>query len=161
MRIWSLHPQHLDTKGLVALWRETLLAKHVLEGRTKGYTMHPQLTRFKQAKDPLAAINAYLAVVHAEATARGYNFDPAKFDPAARHPRLPVTDGQLAYETSHLLNKLQVRDPERCKVMKRLAALEPHPLFTVLKGGVEDWEVVACDLFANGGQAGANDVKNR
>ncbi|MBX2972157.1 MAG: hypothetical protein KF797_03555 [Flavobacteriales bacterium] len=142
MRIWSLHPQHLDAKGLVALWRETLLAKHVLEGRTKGYTMHPQLTRFKQAQDPLAAINAYLAVVHAEATARGYNFDPAKFDAAAKHPPLPVTDGQLAYETTHLLNKLKARDPVRYKVVRRLAALEVHPLFKVVKGGVEVWEVV-------------------
>lgn len=142
MRIWSLHPQHLDTKGLVALWRETLLAKHVLEGRTKGYTMHPQLARFKQAKDPIAAIHAYLAVVHAEATARGYRFDPTKFDAAAKHPPLPVTDGQLAYETTHLLNKLQTRDPERHKRVKKLAVLEVHPLFKVVKGGVEDWEVV-------------------
>ncbi len=142
MRIWSLHPQHLDAKGLVALWRETLLAKHVLEGRTKGYTMHPQLTRFKQAKDPLAAINLYLAVVHAEASARGYSFDPSKFDAAAKHPKLPVTDGQLAYETTHLLNKLKVRDPERHNVVKRLPALAVHPLFTVVKGAVEDWEVV-------------------
>lgn len=142
MRIWSLHPQHLDTKGLVALWRETLLAKHVLEGRTKGYTMHPQLTRFKAAKDPVQAIHAYLAVVHAEATARGYHFDPTKFDPRAKHPSLSVNNGQFAYETTHLLNKLKARDPEWFKVQKKLAALEPHPLFKVVKGGVEDWEVV-------------------
>jgi len=142
MRIWSLHPQHLDTKGLVALWRETLLAKHVLEGRTKGYTMHPQLSRFKEAHDPLAAIHTYLFVVHAEASARGYRFDPTKFDAAARHPKLPVTEGQLAYETAHLLNKLKTRDPERHRAVKKLAGLEVHPLFTVVKGGVEAWEVV-------------------
>ncbi len=142
MRIWSLHPQHLDTKGLVALWRETLLAKHVLERRTKGYTMHPQLTRFKQAKDPLAAINAYLAVVHVEATTRGYNFDPTKFDSATKHPKLPVASGQLEYETRHLLNKLKVRDPERYKVVKKLAGLQVHPLFKVVTGGVEDREVI-------------------
>ena len=52
MRIWSLHPKYLDTKGLVALWRETLLAKHVLEGKTKGYRNHPQLDRFKKAQNP-------------------------------------------------------------------------------------------------------------
>ena len=40
MRIWSLHPKYLDAKGIVALWRETLLAKHVLEGKTKGYKNH-------------------------------------------------------------------------------------------------------------------------
>lgn len=41
MRIWSVHPQYLDAKGIVALWRETLLAKNVLEGNTKGYKNHP------------------------------------------------------------------------------------------------------------------------
>ena len=49
MRIWSIHPKYLDTKGLVALWRETLLAKNVLEEKTKGYKYHPQLIRFKSS----------------------------------------------------------------------------------------------------------------
>jgi len=127
---------------LVALWRESLLARHVLEGRTKGYTMHPQLVRFKQAHDPLAAIHAYLHVVHAEATARGYRFDPTKFDPAATHAPLPVTAGQLAYETDHLLAKLKVRDPARHRTTRQLAKLEAHPLFHVVPGGVEAWEVI-------------------
>jgi len=30
MRLWSLHPRYLDAKGLVALWREGLLAQKVL-----------------------------------------------------------------------------------------------------------------------------------
>jgi len=47
MRLWSLHPKYLDSKGLVALWREGLLAKKVLEGGTKGYRNHPQLERLK------------------------------------------------------------------------------------------------------------------
>jgi hypothetical protein len=29
MRIWTLHPQYLDPQGLVALWRETLLARRI------------------------------------------------------------------------------------------------------------------------------------
>jgi hypothetical protein len=33
MRIWSLHPKYLDSKGLVALWRESLLAKNVLRDK--------------------------------------------------------------------------------------------------------------------------------
>ncbi|HWP85543.1 MAG TPA: pyrimidine dimer DNA glycosylase/endonuclease V, partial [Terriglobia bacterium] len=37
MRLWSLHPSLLDSKGLVALWREALLAQKVLRGETKGY----------------------------------------------------------------------------------------------------------------------------
>jgi hypothetical protein len=49
MRIWSLHPKYLDAKGLVALWRESLLAKQALESKTKGYKNHPQLNRFKNS----------------------------------------------------------------------------------------------------------------
>ena len=64
MRIWSLHPKYLDSKGLVALWRETLLAKHVLEGKTKGYKNHPQLNRFKEIKDPIGVINQYLSEIY-------------------------------------------------------------------------------------------------
>ncbi|WP_223209021.1 pyrimidine dimer DNA glycosylase/endonuclease V [Pyrococcus furiosus] len=39
--LWSLHPKYLDSKGLVALWREGLLAKKVLEGKTRSYRNHP------------------------------------------------------------------------------------------------------------------------
>ncbi|HKX52383.1 MAG TPA: pyrimidine dimer DNA glycosylase/endonuclease V [Nitrosospira sp.] len=38
MRLWTLHPRYLDTKGLVAAWREALLAQKVLSGLTSGYT---------------------------------------------------------------------------------------------------------------------------
>ena len=41
MRLWTLHPQYLDPRGLVALWREALLAQKVLLGRTRGYRAHP------------------------------------------------------------------------------------------------------------------------
>ena len=37
MRLWSIHPKYLDCKGLVALWREALLAKKVLRGKTRKY----------------------------------------------------------------------------------------------------------------------------
>ncbi|MBP8823073.1 MAG: hypothetical protein KBH07_05480 [Flavobacteriales bacterium] len=141
MRIWSIHPQHLDAKGLVALWRESLLAKHVLEGRTKGYTKHPQLHRFKQAVDPIAAINAYLAVVYTEAVARGYKFDPWKCDHAAKHAPLTVTKGQFAYEKAHLLNKLKVRDLQGYG-KEVLQPMRLHPLFCLVPGEVEDWEVL-------------------
>jgi hypothetical protein len=32
MRLWTLHPQYLDPRGLVALWRVALLAQQVLLG---------------------------------------------------------------------------------------------------------------------------------
>src|SRR6185436_18737594 len=118
MRLWSLHPRYLDAKGLVALWRETLLAKHVLEGRTKGYTRHPQLVRFMELAKPVHAIDQYLSVVLAEAVQRGYRFDASKIGPQHPPTKVPVTTGQLAFERMHLLNKLKARDPSR------LAALE-------------------------------------
>ncbi len=37
MRLWALHPSLMDTKGLVAVWRESLSVKKVLEIKTKGY----------------------------------------------------------------------------------------------------------------------------
>jgi len=39
--------------------QEGLLAKAVLEGKTKGYTAHPQLIRFKEQERPLDAINVF------------------------------------------------------------------------------------------------------
>ena len=144
MRLWSLHPSYLDAKGIVALWREGLLARAVLMGQTKGYTNHPQLARFKAANDPLAAINAYLEAVAAEATARGYLFDTTKIALNQKADKLPVTDGQVAHEMRHLQNKLSVRDPERLAATRRALKADPairvHPLFRVVSGGVEGWE---------------------
>jgi hypothetical protein len=47
MRLWTIHPRYLDSQGLVALWREALLARAVLRGETRGYRHHPQLIRFR------------------------------------------------------------------------------------------------------------------
>ena len=63
MRIWTLHPKYLDPQGLVALWREALLARAVLRGETRGYRHHPQLQRFQAQAAPRSAINAYLTSV--------------------------------------------------------------------------------------------------
>ena len=61
MRLWTLHPRYLDAAGLVALWREGLLARAVLRGKTRGYRHHPQLERFRCHASPRSAINRYLA----------------------------------------------------------------------------------------------------
>ena len=37
MRLWTIHPRYLDSRGLVALWRESLLARAVLRSQTRGY----------------------------------------------------------------------------------------------------------------------------
>ena len=78
MPLWSLHPQYLDAKGLVAAWREALLAQKVLPGETKGYCNHPQLLRFKRHPNPVKAIATYLEEIHNETMRRGYNFDKKK-----------------------------------------------------------------------------------
>jgi hypothetical protein len=89
MRLWSLHPRYLDPQGLVALWREALLARAVLRDETRGYAHHPQLERFKMHSTPRLAINAYLATIHSEATSRGYRFDRTKVGPAGRSRLFP------------------------------------------------------------------------
>ncbi|WP_345986650.1 pyrimidine dimer DNA glycosylase/endonuclease V [Sulfurimonas sp. HSL-1656] len=142
MRLWSLHPKYLDAKGLVALWREALLAQNVLLGRTKGYRNHPQLLRFKQTDDPTAAIACYLGFVADEAERRGYNFNRQKIVQQGECTVMPVHEGQIAYETSHLLHKLERRDPERYNTLVSLRDIETHPLFTAVEGEVETWEVV-------------------
>ena len=141
MRIWSLHPKYLDAKGLVALWRETLLAKHVLEGKTKGYKNHPQLNRFKKLKQPLHSINYYLFVVLEEAKARGYNFDAKKIS-SFKRSKITVTTGQMEYETKHLLRKLKNRDPNKFKEIKANHSFDPHPIFRIKEGAIESWEII-------------------
>lgn len=140
MRLWSLHPRYLDARGLVALWREALLAQAVLRGETRGYRHHPQLDRFRASVAPLDAVAAYLGAVHLEATRRGYVFDPAKLRPAAVDIVIPVTTGQLDYEWQHLLAKLAVRDPVAHERIRKLGAPECHPLFRACEGEVEAWE---------------------
>ncbi len=140
MRLWTLHPQYLDPQGLVALWREALLARAVLAGQTRGYRQHPQLERFRSSATPIAAIDSYLASVHAESVRRGYSFDRNKFDAMDTTLRLNATDGQLAYEWQHLLNKLRIRSPALYERWKGLAAPQAHPLFILDKGSVATWE---------------------
>jgi len=142
MRIWSIHPKYLDTKGLVALWRETLLAKHVLEGRTKGYKNHPQLKRFKLSKKPLNCINQYLSVVYKESKERGYNFNRDKIDWDFQSEQLVSTSGQLEFEMKHLLRKLIVRDIQKYNELLEIPKIDPHPLFKIQHGDIEDWEKI-------------------
>ena len=141
MRIWSLHPKYLDRQGLIALWREGLLAQKVLEGKTRGYIHHPQLIRFRRMKDPLSAIGSYLHHVEVEAGARGYHFNRSKIlRPPIRTVKMKVTRGQLKYEAGHLLQKLARRDPKRFREMRKTTRILAHPCFHPVSGGVERWE---------------------
>jgi len=158
MRLWSLHPKHLDARGLVALWREALLAQAVLAGmekskqdfsssgsaastpKTRGYTKHPQLERFNESKAPLKAIGAYLSEVQKEGRRRGYKFDRRKIMfPKARAVKMPVTDGQLRHEWLHLRKKLLARDKVKMAENAR-GKMRAHPCFAVRGGKKEGWE---------------------
>lgn len=153
MRLWSIHPKYLDSKGLVALWREGLLAKKVLENKTKGYKNHPQLIRFKECQYPVASIVVYLKAIYDEAVNRGYNFDENKLFLAvgkgwAFQDELKVTEGQLNYEFDHLQHrKLYTRDVKQwdknwAYLRAEQASIKPHPLFNVIQGPIEKWEKV-------------------
>ena len=140
MRIWSLDPKYLDARGLVALWREGLLAQAVLRGATRGYVHHPQLTRFREHGSPLGSIADYLRAVEQEAANRGYQFSREKISRSRCRDRLVVTRGQLEFEWHHLLKKLSVRAPEQHERLRRLSRPEAHPLFRVVSGAVAPWE---------------------
>lgn len=142
MRIWTVHPRYLDTKGLLAAWRETLLAQKVLKGETVGYRNHPQLLRFKSSTDPTGAIAKYLRAIYEEAVARRFSFSEDKIAPTDFTGEIPCTRGQLLYEWNHLKEKLRIRDASRYDEVKQIAEPEAHPIFRIIEGGVEAWEVI-------------------
>lgn len=140
MRLWSIHPKYLDAQGIVALWRETLLAQAVLRNETKGYRHHPQLDRFKDCSAPLSAMSGYLMGIHAESQNRGYTFDRSKIRAARKPVVIRVTDGQMDYEWQHLMAKLKQRSPSVYEQWYKCKIIEPHPLFEVYPGNIEPWE---------------------
>lgn len=143
MRLWSLHPKYLDAKGLVALWREGLLALAVLRNQTKGYKNHPQLIRFKKLRTPEKNLGAYLYDVYEEACKRGYVFDKANLDGfSKKRGVIKVTKGQLLFELSHLKKKLEKRDKKCFVCLKKVHTPAPHPIFKSISGAIEDWEKI-------------------
>ncbi|MCS7136625.1 MAG: pyrimidine dimer DNA glycosylase/endonuclease V [Aigarchaeota archaeon] len=144
VRLWSIHPKYLDRVGLVAVWREGLLAKRVLEGRTKGYKKHPQILRFKKYERPIDLIDAYLFQIYLEAKKRLYSFDLSKIREVHLLGVITVTRGQLEYEFNHLIKKLEKRDKNRFEMLKNLdpKRIEPNPVFRVVEGEIEEWEKV-------------------
>lgn len=143
MRLWSVSPKYLDSKGLVALWREGLLAQKVLKGQTRGYKNHPQLERFKAQENPVMAIANYLHFVWLEAKSRGYNFDAAKIK--VRTPKvkfLSVSHKQIEFEVAHLKRKLKTRDPKKWKIFRKENRILPHPIFKKVRGEIASWEKI-------------------
>ncbi len=158
MRLWSFHPRYLDTKGLLAVWREGLLAQAGLLGRTRGYTAHPQLRRFRSHEDPIAAVAAYLEAVAAEGERRGYRFDRSRIAGPDRGlrtampengprikgplhgPHIEVTAGQIGFEWKHYMEKIARRAPDLHAALSGIDTPEAHPVFLVVPGPAESWE---------------------
>jgi len=141
MRLWSIHPKYLDSKGLVAVWREGLLAQNVLLDRTTGSTNHPQLIRFRHTNHPLPAIASYLQSVADEAECRGYHFNKNKIADLIFDQHIDVTNGQIRYEFEHLLGKLAIRNPVLYQKLKNITDIKLHPLFKLVPGEIEAWEI--------------------
>ena len=142
MRLWSLHPSSLDQKALSACWREGLLAQKVLQGLTKGYKNHPQLNRFRQMPEPLTALCTYLHAVVDEAEKRGYKFNRDLIVVAPESCPMTVTSGQIEYECDWLRTKVERRQPNWLPKLKT----RPHPMFQVVPGPIENWEIQKCLL---------------
>lgn len=140
MRLWSIHPQYLDSRGLVALWREGLLAQAVLRGETTGYRHHPQLLRFRMQSSPIACIAEYLWSVHEESVKRGYRFDAGKIACNRTSGKIDVPRGQINFEWQHLMKKLEPRAPEWREKLMTVTPPIPHPLFRIKPGSIADWE---------------------
>lgn len=140
MRLWSLHPRYLDAAGLVAVWREGLLAQAVLRGATRGYVHHPQLARFRDQRSPVGSIAEYLRAVRAEATRRGYQFAGRRISRRRSADRLTVTRGQLDFEWEHLMAKMRARAPALHARLRRTRRPAAHPIFRVVRGPVAPWE---------------------
>jgi hypothetical protein len=141
----------LDRVGLVALWREALLAQKVLAGATKGYRHHPQLDRFRQSAQPGRAIATYLWTVADEAKERGYVFDVSKIAMRRGTVAITVTNGQLAYELAHLKQKLRLRDPKRLQLVSERESVKVNSMFKTVDGPIAPWERVSRAVRGPGG----------
>ncbi len=154
MRIWSIHPKFLDSKRLVAQWREALLCRAVLEGKTIGYTKHPQFLRVKNHSQPHYFINLFLYEIWQEGNNRGYSFDKSKLmeDILSKYQDpfdfMEVTDGQLYYEFKHLQSKLGEFNKQY--IINEQYLLEegilPNPCFLNVCGDIMKFEKINTEL---------------
>lgn len=148
MRLWSIHPKYLDTKGLLAAWREGLLALNVLQGKTIGYTHHPQLIRFKATENPISYISSFLTNIYFESKNRNYNFADNKFDFISEiEPKIKVSNEQIAYEFELLKYKLQKRDKIKLLELEKIQTIELNNVFEVYNGKIETWEKIINELI--------------
>jgi len=141
MRLWTIHPKYLDHKGLVALWREALLAQRVLQNKTKGYRNHPQLIPFKNTDNPLGAIGNYLEEIYKESLKRGYHFNKTKINSNRLTSKIEVKSEQIKYEFEHLKEKLKKRAIKAYQKIKTVQSPEVNPIFILTEEGGKNGEI--------------------
>lgn len=137
MRLWTIHPSHLDRAGLLACWREGLLARRVRASTVPiGYANHPQLHRWPD----VATLDAYLHGLVDEAEVRGYRFDRTKLGARINTSPIPVSTGQVDFEAGRLVSKMWARGG-RPRAPLSPGAIQVHPIFTIYSSDkVEEWE---------------------
>ena len=128
MRLWLIHPKYLDSIGLVALWRESLLAKKVLEGKTKGYKKHPELNKFK-GKNQIKLINSFLLEIFKESEKRGYSFNKNKIGNELTKQKKMIPKKEIEFEFQHLKNKLKKRNLKKLIELAKIKKIELNPIF--------------------------------
>lgn len=130
MCLWSIHPKYLDKLGLIALWREGLLAQKALSVPSTQYIRHSELERFKNNENPLKAIGSYLCYVAAEGAKRGYNFTHERIVyPNFDDYLIIINDDTLNLEVKNLKNKLKLRDKTKFKELTEMSKIESNPAF--------------------------------
>lgn len=107
MRLWTIHPKLLDTKGICGLWRESIMAKNAINNLKHGYKGHPQLIRFLNSSAPDLYINEYLREIYdLSLTKNNLNFSHKYIEDPNNLPKIKTSLGQLIFEFKHLYKKL-------------------------------------------------------
>jgi hypothetical protein len=140
MRIWSVHPCYLDTRGLGALWNETLVGRNSLRRREGGWYRHSQLNRFRDLPDADDILASYLELVYFESVARGFNYDRDLIGPVRKCflQVIEVTEGQVKHELALLRGRLEKRAPGHLRRWPRRQVI--NPIFRVVPGDRADWD---------------------
>lgn len=123
--------------------------------KTKYYN-HPQLDRFKTKdgviiKSGTRYLSTYLGYILNYANNKrkcNYNNSSISLIPfdINQMEKLTITKGQLKYEYDYLQSKLLKSNIKKCRENNELLIynsglqIEPHPIFTVIDGGIEPWE---------------------
>ena len=87
---------------------------------------------------------------------RGYNFDRTLIKAEGPAQKIPLNRGQLRYEFDLLRAKLKKRSRVKYHELPSAANVQPHPLFRIVEGEVEEWEKVKPGVSLDGSKDGSS-----